>query len=128
MGVRSTLITTTTSSTALSTTTSATLDGTDIARLKGWGFRFLWVLKVHIKLYNGVKVLELLAVSQDSALNGAKRQVCDPLFKEVDLDGLLQGRHILLKERCMTIMLHNMSSAILVKVKVLVVPTVVQGL
>jgi hypothetical protein len=45
-----------------------TLDGRDITSLKGWGLGFLSVLKVHVKLHHGVKVLELLAVNQDSAL------------------------------------------------------------
>jgi hypothetical protein len=58
-------------------------------------------------------------VNQDSALNRAKRQVCDPLFNKMDLHVLLQVSHVVLQERRVTIMLLNMSSAILLKVKFL---------
>jgi hypothetical protein len=45
------------------------------------GSHILCALKIHMKLHHSVKLLDLLAVNHDSALDGAKRQVCDPIFK-----------------------------------------------
>jgi hypothetical protein len=61
----------TTYPTALSAT-SATLEGRDIAGLLGKGFSFLRALEIHIKLHHSVKLLKLLAVHHNRALDGGK--------------------------------------------------------
>ncbi len=72
--------------------------------------------------------MELLAVKYDSALDRVKRRVCDPIFKVVDLHALMQGCHIELSKSCVSIVLLHVGNAVLVKVEILAVATIMQGL
>ncbi len=126
-GVRSTSSTSPTSPTAFSAT-SVTLESRDIAGLMGRGFGLLRALKIHIKPHHSIKLLKLLAVHHNSALDRGKGQIRDPVLKIVDLHSLFKGGHTILAKSGMAIVLLHIGSAVLVKIKVLAVTTVVQAL
>jgi hypothetical protein len=107
-------------------TTPKTLDGRDIASLVGRGFRFLLALEINMKLHHGIKLLKLLVINHDSALDGNKEQVSDLIFKVVNLRALLKGGHVELSKSGMSIVLLQVSSAVLIKIKVLAVARIMQ--
>jgi hypothetical protein len=104
------------------------LEGRDIADLLGWGFCLLRALEIDIDPHHGLEILEPCAVNQDCALNSGKGQVSDPIFKVVDLHGFFKGRHIPLGKSGMAIVLVHMGSTELVKHKIPLITTIVQGL
>jgi hypothetical protein len=104
------------------------LDGRDIASLVGWDFRILQALEVNVKLHHSVKLLKLLAVNHDGALDGSKGRVRNPTVEVVDLHGLLEGDHAILSKDGMSMVLFYMGSTVLVEIKILAVNSIMQGL
>ena len=97
------------------------LEGRELAGLKGQIGLLVQVVGGDVKLHDRIKVLKHQAISQDSGLDGRERWVFDPLLKVEDLHFVSQLRGPKLNETCMEVVLLNMGSAILVKVTILAV-------
>ncbi len=67
-------------------------------------------------------------VNHNRALDRGKGSVRNPVLKVVDLHGLLKGGHAILGKGGVAIVLLHMGSAVLVKIKILAVPTIMQAL
>ncbi len=72
--------------------------------------------------------MELLAAHHNSALDRGKGQIRNFVLEIVDLCGLLKDGHTILSKDGIVIVLLHVGSAVLVKIEILVVTTVVQAL
>ncbi len=91
----------------------------------GW---VLCALEFYISILNRVKVSKIGMVSIDQCLHRIKRGVLDSILEPEGLEVLGKRRNPVLLEVCMLVMLLNVKVYILVKVEVLVVSFVLEGL
>ena len=112
---------------ALTATSTSLSKGQNGAAL-GNNVILMQALEVAIKVHDRVEVRELGKGNQDSGLNRVEGVVIDPFFEVMDLHGFGNVLNSELKESSKLIVLLHVCSTVLVKVVILAVTTVEQGL
>jgi hypothetical protein len=90
--------------------------------------RVLCALEFYINILNRVKVSKIGMVSIDQHLHRIKRGVLDSILKPEGLEVLGKRRNPILLEACMLVMLLNVKVYVLVKVEVLAVSLILEGM
>ncbi len=90
--------------------------------------RVVCVLEFHISVFHRVKVIKIGTVSIDSRLHCIERGIPDPILEPESLKVLGKRRNPILLEVCMLVMLLNVEIHVLVKVDVLAVSLISEGL
>ncbi len=91
----------------------------------GW---VLSALKLNISIFHRVKVSKVSMVGINQRLRGIKRGVPDPILEPEGLEALSKRRNPILLEVCMLVMLLNVKVHIFVKIEVLAVALIPEGL
>ncbi len=91
----------------------------------GW---VLGALKLNISVFHRVKVSKVSTVGVNQRLHGIKRGVPDPILEPEGLEALSKRRNPILLEVCMLVMLLDAKVHIFVKIEVLVVALIREGL
>ncbi len=85
-------------------------------------------LEVNVSVFNGVELGVLFLVSSDHSFDSIQGCALDAILEPVDLQGLIKRFNTILSQVRMLIMLLNVKSHILVKVEVLSVTLIFEGL
>ena len=93
--------------------------------VKGWVHS---ALEVNVSVFNGVELGVLFLVSSDRSFDSIQGHALDAILEPVDLQGLIERFNTVLSQVRMLIMLLNVKSHILVKVEVLSVTLIFEGL
>ena len=112
---------------ALPATSTSLSEGQDGAAL-GDNVILLQALEVAINVHDRVEVREPGAFDQDSGLDRVEGVVLDPFFGVMDLHGFVDILNSKLEESGQSIVLLHVCSTVLIKVVVLAITTVEQGL
>ena len=86
------------------------------------------MLEVNVNVFNSVKLGVLFLVSSDRSFNSIQGRALNAILELVDLQGLVERFNTVLSQVSMLIMLLNVKGHILVKVVVLSVTLISEGL